>query len=956
MVSKRNWRNPHFRIGLILILILVIASWSMAAVTGKIAGKVIDSQSGVPIPGANVVIIGTTMGAATDIDGEYYIINVPPGAYSVRVTMMGYSIMTKTDVTVNVDRTTRVDFKLQETAIEVGEAITITAERPLVERDETSTRHFVEAREISSRPAMELTQILSTLPGIDQSGSELLVRRGSLDQVAFLIDGIRARNPLDFQPYHNINLTAIQELEIITGGFNAEYGEAQSGVFNIITKEGSNNFEGYAELRWTPPGLYHWGTAFYDYSTDRYWENTHARHLQWWIDNPDQWVDDRGAYGNDPNCNWTPEQAYNYYLQTHQPLNDYTNQSGYQAELALGGPLPIKNLFFFVSGKYRTRPPITGNAYRSLGTWIDGNAKLTYQINNSMKLMFSGIYGEANTCYGMESMEVSAGLENKYVYYDYQGYPTDHINGQILKFTHLLSKETFYELFLSRYYHHHREWTFPDDPDGWETGSAVTDNLRALDENGDHVFGGYSNFIGLHYLGYIYRNDDRNTHLTLSGDLTSQLTKKWQIKGGFDFTYYILDRFQEAKAYNTREDRVYHPYEGDLYLQSKLEFEGLIMNLGLRYDFYNPNDDVYINLFDPLDLIAAEKENREPNPITKPSNTYGQLSPRIGISHPISDKTVLHFSYGHFFQRANFGDYGEGTGGDAPRLRMTGILNTTLTNPEFGSPLPYNIGNRNLKPKKTVAYELGIERNFGGLVMDITGFYKDISKTIRSVKIIMENNAQYLTTGNSDYEDTKGVEVSVRKPLSGYWGGYLNYTWMTGIAGTSGDPAVIVAPGAMAQVAKREDIGDVVLYIPSNLKFGLTFATPEKFSPFKGILSNIQLSLHYQIYYPHKQLIGDIFGGAYPIIRPADKEATVGLRKEVKFFGLKPSVFFEMYNAFNDKHLNVHPDLTPEAEVRFINSNLGIYPDKLPNGAPFPDMTQYRNLPRRIVFGFALTF
>jgi hypothetical protein len=101
---------------------------------------------------------------------------------------------------------------------------------------------------------------------------------------------MRASNPLNYDPYTNINLSSIQELEIITGGFNAEYGQAQSGVFNIVTKEGTQNFSSYSEFRFTPPRVPHWGTPLYDYSTDRYWENTHARHLQWWIDNPDQWI------------------------------------------------------------------------------------------------------------------------------------------------------------------------------------------------------------------------------------------------------------------------------------------------------------------------------------------------------------------------------------------------------------------------------------------------------------------------------------------------------------------------------------------------------------------------------------------------------------------------------------------------------------------------------------------
>jgi hypothetical protein len=114
----------------------------------------------------------------------------------------------------------------------------------------------------------------------------------------------------------------------------------------------------------------------------RYWENTHARHLQWWIDNPDMWVDPNGLAGNDPNCAWSPEEAFQDYQTTHQPLNNYTDQSEYQLEMSLGGPFLMDNLFFFASGKYRSMPPVTGNSFRNTGTWTDATLKLTYVMNS----------------------------------------------------------------------------------------------------------------------------------------------------------------------------------------------------------------------------------------------------------------------------------------------------------------------------------------------------------------------------------------------------------------------------------------------------------------------------------------------------------------------------------------------------------------------------------------------
>lgn len=952
-----RWSERVIKGVLVSAFLLLAGPSGVFATTGKIAGRVVSAETGEPLPGANVVIEGTTMGAATNTEGEYFILQVPPGTYNVKASMMGFVNVTKTGVVVNSNHTTTVDFQLQETILEVGETVTVTAERPLIEKDDTSTRHFVQAEEIVSRPTTQLTQILTTLPGIDVgAGGELLVRRGTLDQVAFLIDGIRARNPLDFEPYTSINLTSIQELELITGGFNAEYGEAQSGVFNIVTKEGSKNLEGYSEFRWTPPGKHHWGTAFYDYSTTRYWENTHARHLDWWIENPDQWVDPNGTPGNDPASIWTPEQAYENYIETHQPLTDYTDRSAYQGEMSVGGPLPFKNMYFFVSGKYRTAPPITGNSFRDMGSWFDGSLKLTYNLTGNTKLMVSGFYNETNSSQGMEFMDTEwvtgHGLENKYAHYDFPGYPENRTDGQTLKLTHVLNKNSFFELQFTRVHRYRSQSTFPNDANGWDEGVPQSDRLRARDENGNPISEGFSNLIGLHTTGYFYRGEDNNTDLTASADLTSQLTQKWQIKAGGDFTYYTLDRFQEAKAFEVIEENVYHPYEGDLYFQNKLEFQGLIMNLGLRYDFYNPNDKIYLDPFDPFDLQGALEEDREPNPETTPTSIRGQLSPRIGISHPISDKTVLHFSYGHFFQRASFGNYGEG-------LEVFGILNTYTTNPEFGHAAPYNLGNRELKPRKTVAYELGLERDFGGLVAEVTGFYKDITNTVRTVTVFTESGGRYLTSGNGNYGDAKGVEISLRKPLRSFWGGYLNYSWSTGISGRSGDPDIIAPPGSNVQVGQFFDIGDFIQYDPVRVKFGLIVATPPDFSFLAGALSNMQVSLDYQIYYPHEQISNDVFAEAgEQFLRPPDRNADIRIRKEFSLGGLRPALFVEVQNAFNDKwvNLNIVKAATPEDRVNFINSNFEDFPERNPDGTPFPDVIQYRNLPRRWAFGIALGF
>ncbi|NIU15347.1 MAG: carboxypeptidase-like regulatory domain-containing protein, partial [candidate division Zixibacteria bacterium] len=118
-------------------------SFLFSGTTGKIVGQVVDASSGEPLPGVNVVIENTTLGASTDVDGTYLILNVPPGTYSLRAIMIGYREMLVNEVRINADKTTRIDFQLKESTVELGETIEVTAERPLVKKDLTSTESVV---------------------------------------------------------------------------------------------------------------------------------------------------------------------------------------------------------------------------------------------------------------------------------------------------------------------------------------------------------------------------------------------------------------------------------------------------------------------------------------------------------------------------------------------------------------------------------------------------------------------------------------------------------------------------------------------------------------------------------------------------------------------------------------------------------------------------------------------
>ncbi|HTY58855.1 MAG TPA: TonB-dependent receptor [Bacteroidota bacterium] len=926
-------------VSLCALALVFAASPSPGGETGKIAGRVTDARTKERLLGVNIMIVGTKQGATSDVQGDFFIINVAPGTYTLKASQVGYTEVLINGVRVRTDATTQQDFQMEQTVLDVGQEVVVTAQRPLVEKDNTSSRVYIESTEITSRPATAVADIVATLPSVNVENGVMKVRGGTLNEVSFLIDGTRAWNPLNQDPYTNINLSSIQELEVITGSYNAEYGEARSGIFNVITKEGSAQYHGYLEARYQPPGVKHWGPSLYDPNTPLYWENTHARHLQWWIDNPDQWVDQNGVPGSDPRCSMTPESAYNNYLATHKPLTAYDKLPDVQLEASLGGPVPaFDNLTFFVTGKYHSEPALMGNAFYDRGEFWDFTGKFAYQLDPKTKVLLSAFSGSAKTAWGIGGTPdvfwaENYGINSRYAYYDIEGTSPELTNGVTARLTHFVSDATMFEVTASHSYAKRVKGIFPGDPIGWDATQATTDLLRA------GVPGGNQDNIGYHTAGYYDRHEDRNTTWTASGYYSSQMSRYLQLKSGAEFTYYNLDHYNESKLPPRVDDGIYNPYQGAAYAEGKLEFTGFIMNLGLRYDFYNDNDVVYTSFFDPLGSPAGK------------SQLFSQLSPRLGISHPIDEYTVLHFSYGHFFQRPPFGDYGEGNNDE----QAVGTLTTFRV---IGSGDPWVLGNRDVKPEHTIAYELGIERNFfDEFVLGVTAYYKDIRNLIQAIAVVDPPRETYRTNANADYADVRGFEVSLRKqPVSHSWGttwGYLNFTTQVGINGRSGYPQAITPTGPLYPAS-----GDYIVHNNPRLKAGLYYETPASWDFLAGALSGLSVSVDYQAVLPNDQLLSDYIAldNGQKAVRPLNQNTNLKVRKDFAFGhgGIKLGVYAEIRNLFDNKWINidVFNNSASSADKQHIaDSGFSWLPSFDAHGTPILDLAKYVNLPRAVIFG-----
>jgi len=582
-----------------------------------------------------------------------------------------------------------------------------------------------------------------------------------------------------------------------------------------------------------------------------------------------------------------------------------------------------------------------GNSFYDRGIFFDGTAKLAYQLDPKTKLLVSGFYSSARTGWGIGGTPdvfwaQNYGINSRYAYYDIEGISPELTDGLTARLTHFISDASMFEITASHTYAKRVKGIFPGDSLGWDATGPTTDLLRA------GVPGGNQDNIGYHTAGYYDRHEDRNTTWNVNGYYSNQLTKHLQVKGGGEFFYYNLDHYNESKLPPRLDAGVYNPYQGAAYAEGKLEFTGFIMNAGLRYDFYNDNGVVYTSFFDPIGSP------------TKKSSLFSQLSPRVGISHPIDEYTVLHFSYGHFFQRPPFGDYGEGNSDDQAVGSLTTFIVTSTGQ-------PWVLGNRDVKPEHTIAYELGVERNFfDEFVLTVTAYYKDIRNLIQAVTIVDPPRATYRTNANADYADVRGLEVSLRKqPVSHSWGttwGYANFTTQMGINGRSGFPQAITPTGPLYPAS-----GDYIVHNDPRLKAGVYYETPSSWDFLGGALTGISLSVDYQAIFPNDQILSDYIAldNGQKAVRPLDQNTNLRVKKDFAFWNksLRFGVYVEVQNLFDNKWMNIdlfNNSISSADKSKIAASNFSYVPSYDASGAPILDLAKYTNLPRAVIFGVTL--
>ena len=787
--------SPLKRIVLILLFGVAIGiadSSDAIAQTGKIAGKVTDAATGESIPGVNIVIERTTQGASTDADGRFVIIGVRPGTYTILVSFIGYARQRVTEVRVNLDLTTTMDFELTEEIIQ-GEEVIVVAKAVRVRKDVTSSDVRVDAETIARLPVTDLGQVLEIQAGVTVRNG-IHIRGGRSSEVVYLIDGVPATDSFDGSTTVRLETAGVQELQVISGTYNAEFGNAMSGVINIVTKEGRSDRWGASAKLWTG-GYMVGGSGGEDYLL-----GTNVAEFE------------------EAGIQYRDVDAYSY---LDHGVTDYQNVQG-----TIEGPLWGDRLTIFALGRYFANDGwlygadifnIDGSAGDSTLVPMNTYERLTWQGNirfrasNKIILNLTGQgSNEESRPYSLFRRWSPDGRTNDF---------SDGLNLK-LKMTHLISNTTFYTLNVATFEQKNSSRLYSSVSDGRynDFDIAPPDTVEFTEGEFIDVLTGFGRYArGGTNLGRFKR---KTRSYLVQGDLSSQVSRSHLLKTGFQFKVDNLELEQfnlipGLDANGTQFDPFvpdipiesssafvsfdnFNPITLSAYMQDKMEFETFIVNAGIRFDYFDaraqtPSDPSDPNIYNPqkktnryIDLngdgvITSDEEIPENELTMEDREAYwwtsttakSQVSPRLGVAYPISEEGVIHFSFGIFFQ----------------------IPTNNLLSQNFGFKLPTNpgsfgpFGNPDLDAQRTNMYEIGFKQGLSDFVVSATAYYRDVRSWVSTSAPILAAlpGTNYVVFTNRDYANTRGIELGLERQFVDNWGFSMNYTFQV-VEGSNSNP------------------------------------------------------------------------------------------------------------------------------------------------------------------------
>lgn len=821
-----------------LIIFLVVFNISYAQTSGKLSGRIVDTE-GEPLVGANIVIDGTTIGTASDMDGYYSIINIRAGSYTVKAQYIGYQTKVIQKVKINADQTTKLDIELSSSVI-TGEEVVVVAQKPIVEFNQTSSVSSVGKEEIDNLPVQGLNEIVNLQAGVVDGH----FRGGRIGEVQYQVDGVTVNNPYNNSSSLELDRSVLQEVQVISGTFDAKYGQAMSGVVNAILKTGSDKFEFYAEA---------YGGDYYTTESNKYPNN----------------------------LDFNPLAIQNY-------------------QLTISGPTYIPQTTFFVSGRrYVNEGWLFG---KRLFNPTDVSNFETREFNptgdNEKVAMsdqeeWSGQFKITNQ--SLEGMQFNYQLtinssEGKNYDHAYRinpdGQKTHKTTSftQGLGFTHTISEKMFYKFNIRQNYFDYKDYKYENVYDSRYYTAGVP---KGDDNYSDGAF-----VQGVDLGRWVQKTNS----LVLKGDFNWQVTRTDLIEVGFEsqasemtfgapgtLTQTSIDGVQTLQPrFDYTPVKRYNPFQFSAYAQDRIEWGDFVIRAGFRLEYFDANTIVPSDLQNPANTISGA-----PTSVDKDTKVKTALAPRLGFSFPLTESSSLYFSYGHFYQMPGLGQL------------YSNADYTVLKDLQEGG-ISYGVmGNPDLKPELTVQYEFGYKQaisNYFGA--EVSFFYKDIRDLLGVQFISTYAAADYARFTNVDFGSVSGFTVSLTHRNMSPLSVTLDYT-MQFAQGNSSDPQETANRAASGKDSRPRDIPfgwdqrhtlnlTAIWYVHNNYSLGAI--------------------VRYGSGQPYTPEIGTTAFGADLETNSGSKDgfALVDLRAE-KYFeiaGINLSVFARVFNLLNTRFAN----------------------------------------------------
>lgn len=914
-----------------VFVVVLLAATASYAQTGTISGTVTDAATGNPLPGVNVVMEGTTQGATTDAEGSYAIINVSPGSYTVRATFVGYADQVTENVDVNINLTTTINIQMQEKTVGLDEVV-VSSTEPVVKPDISANVANLNAESIENMPVTSVEGVIGLQAGV----RGMSVRGGGLSELSFNVDGMSMTDGRTNQPFTGISYTAIDEVQVQTGGFNAEYGNVRSGLINVVTKEGPRDHYTVDILtRYSPPQSYSFGLSPDD--PENYW-------MRPYLDDPEVPNDQDPAFVGTNNSAWDKYTQRQYpdfegwndisqkYNDDDKPENDLSPKQledlfkwyrrkdvsikapNYVFDGSFGGPVPVVSdalgdLRFFASYR-QTQKAFAVPQARDASRDRMGQLKITANISPAMKLQLQGMSATQRTInsssQGWPNMFTGGGG----MAYSIGGGPGlwgNHrwslmdVSRSLVgaKFTHTLSSNTFYTATVQRTASNY--WTRPGRQRDEETVQHQIGPMELDEAPFGWDFDLNTTPTGMWLGGYWGESRDSSWSRRWNGefDVTSQLSSFSQLKAGLDFIYTVhrsnhreVDALFWQGGQNAKFVWKRYPRQGAAYVQNKFEFQGMVANVGLRADYFHAGGAWYNH--SPFDRgLSSVTPHPDESLEKKPINAKWAVSPRLGVSYPVTTNSKFFFNYGHFRQML-----------DPNRIYMV---------EEIFSGAIKQIGNPEHPMPQTISYELGYEQNlFNQFLLRLTGYYKDISEQPRTVGFHdISGLVYYRKALPYNYEDVRGFEVTLRKNTGRWVRGFANFTFMARKAGNFGFAEQYENPVDQREHERTSNAHYQHRPVPDPYaRVNLEFLVPRELGP---EVAGVYPLGDWRINWLGSWSSGDVFtwsgAAAVPGIRNnvrwvSDYNLDLRLSKNFTIGGADAQFFADISNLFNIKELN----------------------------------------------------